>query len=255
MAPYLHPEFGGFCPTSRLRRELRIVALSVLFGATAGAVGVIGLNAGHSPLSAVRLVSSAVPTGEAARASVSSSAEGSNSQIQNRVSTQIRPIDLAPSEAGAETKALPGACLDGTASGKPCSFFKPHRVRVRALNDGPDTARIAVGRIAVPPAESTLDPAPAAQSSPSPKPLHENPASAARAEQKSSDDRTPSISREPSKKPQKTARGRQRNQRGNDNPGSADPWAAQAENSYGTSGRAYAREASYGRRGFWDWSW
>ena len=44
---YVHPEFGFFCPTPRLRRELRIAFVSVLFGAFGGALGVVALNVGH----------------------------------------------------------------------------------------------------------------------------------------------------------------------------------------------------------------
>jgi len=44
---YLHPEFGVFCPTPRLRRDLRVVSISILLGAIAGAVAVSVLNAGR----------------------------------------------------------------------------------------------------------------------------------------------------------------------------------------------------------------
>ena len=43
---YAHPEFGFFCPTPRLRRELRIAFVSILFGAIGGAIGVLALGAG-----------------------------------------------------------------------------------------------------------------------------------------------------------------------------------------------------------------
>ena len=58
------------------------------------------------------------------------------------------------------------------------------------------------------------------------------------------------------KKKQTTARGdkNRRKERGNEYFGTADPWAAPAESTYGPMSRPYSREASYNHRGFWDWS-
>ena len=36
MARYIHPEFGGFCLTTRFRRDIRLVAVSVLLGTMVG---------------------------------------------------------------------------------------------------------------------------------------------------------------------------------------------------------------------------
>jgi hypothetical protein len=41
---YVHPEFGLLSPRPRLRRELRIVFFSVLFGIAIGAAAVIALS-------------------------------------------------------------------------------------------------------------------------------------------------------------------------------------------------------------------
>ena len=41
---YVHPEFGLLSPTPRLRRELRMVFFSVLFGIGIGASAVIALS-------------------------------------------------------------------------------------------------------------------------------------------------------------------------------------------------------------------
>ncbi len=193
--------------------------------------------------------------GEAAKLSSSGGASGRQPDqgIQDGGSTSTAPGGLASREP-AETRAH--VCPDARSGrDEACSFFKPRIVPVRALNDGSDTARIIVGRTAAPAAASAPDMPSGPQSSPSQKPVQENPSGAARAEQKSAEERPQYVSREPSKKPLKTARRekRQRNEWGkNDYPGRVDPWAARAENSAGTSGRAYAREASYGRRGFWD---
>ena len=45
-AYHLHPEFGYFCPTPYLRRQLRVAIVSVLFGAIIGG-SIATLRAGH----------------------------------------------------------------------------------------------------------------------------------------------------------------------------------------------------------------
>ena len=50
LARYIHPEFGGFCLTARLRRDIRVVAVSVLLGTMVGGVGaaVVGFPPEHT---------------------------------------------------------------------------------------------------------------------------------------------------------------------------------------------------------------
>ena len=56
----LHPEFGLFSPTPRLRRELRIAAVSLLFGGIAGALCVSGVVAlRHSDNAATEITEAA----------------------------------------------------------------------------------------------------------------------------------------------------------------------------------------------------
>ena len=56
----LHPEFGLFSPTPRLRRELRIAAVSLLFGGIAGALCVSGVVAlRHSDNAATEIAEAA----------------------------------------------------------------------------------------------------------------------------------------------------------------------------------------------------
>jgi hypothetical protein len=257
LSPYLHPEFGWFCPGSRLRRDLRIVAFSVLVGATAGAVGIIGLRAAYSPT----ILSSDVADRDRTKASVATAATESNGQVSEAIktgeSTRSDPGNLASNE-GVEKKPPKGACPDiGSGGDEACWFFKPRRVRVRALNDAPDTARIALGRTATPPTESAPETTPAFQSSLSPTPEQDTAMAAAGAQPKSDEARPQSLSRGHLKKPQKTARRekRQRNEGINDYPEPADPWAARAESTRTAMRRTYSREASFSRRGFWDWSW
>ena len=234
MSPYLHPEFGGFCPGSRLRRYLRLVVFSVLVGVTAGGAGVIGLTASHSPAapSALDVVSSDITDEDVSKDTRSGLAGASNGQASG---VGIDPRVVSSQEVG-ETKRSKSACPGGT-SGRDCSFFKQRSVRVRAINDGPATARVAFGRIAASPAEGMPDTPLALPGSPlSPlKPMQENAPAAASIKQKSAEDLPQSISQGPLKKRQKTARRekRQRNERGDDYSGPADPWGARAESNYG----------------------
>src|SRR5262249_62336866 len=47
-SPNVHPEFGYFCVSPRLRRDLRVAAYSILLGAVVGAGGIIALGAGSN---------------------------------------------------------------------------------------------------------------------------------------------------------------------------------------------------------------
>ena len=162
------------------------------------------------------------------------------------------------SRENAETTPANGACSTDAKAGGGCSFFKQHRVRVRALNDGPDIARVAVGRTGAPPPEGAAE-AHFAHPNSSSHPgdlVQENATGAAPAPQKKSEDPPSSHSHGNLKKKQTTARGdkNRRKERGNEYFGTADPWAARAESTYGPMSRPYSREASYNHRGFWDWS-
>ena len=251
MSPYLHPEFGGFCPSSRLRRDLRIVVFSVLFGVTAGAAGMIRLTASHDPAtpSAVEVVSSGITDKDVSKETRSGLAGASNGQASGVGTDQAVLSSQEVGEAKRPTSACPGAT-----SGRDCSFFKQRSVRVRAINDGPATARVALGRTAASPSDTTPD-TPAALPSSSSSSMQA--LGAAAAPQKSVEDRSQSIHPGPLKTKQKTAKRerRERHERGNDYSGPADPWAARAESHDGPVSRPYAREASYSRRGFWSWSW
>ena len=44
MSRYFHPEFGYFCPTPRLRGDLRLACCAGLFGVALGTIGAIVLN-------------------------------------------------------------------------------------------------------------------------------------------------------------------------------------------------------------------
>jgi len=54
---YFHPEFGYFCPTPLLRRELRVACSAGLFGVVLGTIGVIALNRIEGAVNLASLVS------------------------------------------------------------------------------------------------------------------------------------------------------------------------------------------------------
>ena len=253
MARYIHPEFGGFCLTTRFRRDIRLVAVSVLLGTMVGGIcaAIVGLNTSRNPASAS--AATAFPKSEEGI----SAAEGSSPRV-NDVAQKTKAG--APTGGGltstlaAETSGGPKAVCPGAtpAQEQGCSFFKPRRVRVRALTDAPDMARIAVGRIAVP--STTIATQNSAAKLSEAKPMEEISASVAARADPLADQ---ALSERPTeKKLRKTARSGRRNDRWIDpTPNRADPWFARAENDAGAARRPYAREASSARRGFWDWSW
>jgi hypothetical protein len=254
LARYIHPEFGGFCLTARLRCDIRVVAVSVLLGTMVGGVGaaIVGMSsrspAGSSAATAVAVSEAAIKAAE------SSSSQGDASDTAKAGS--VSGGGLASASAAEVSPAPKAKCpSSGVTSGNEqgCSFFKTRRVRVRALNDAPEMARIAVGRPAAP---SVAPPQNSAQNSPA-KPavsetIDEKTRSAVAHAQPSAKARRPAAT-----KVQKITR----RSRGNDrwiDPAPrdlVDPWSARAENNSGAARRPYAREASSARKGFWDWSW
>jgi hypothetical protein len=256
LARYIHPEFGGFCLTSPFRRDIRIVAVSVLLGTMVGGVGaaIVGLNTSRSPASAS--AATALVLSEAGISAAEGSSPRVNDVAQNSTTKAGAPTGGGLTSAlAAETSPGPKAVCPGATpeNEQGCSFFKPRRVRARALTDAPDMARIAVGRVTPPPnAIATQN---SAAKLPEAQPMEESLALVvARADPQADQ----ALSDRPTvKKLKKTARSARRNDRWIDpTPGNrTDPWFARAENNAAAPRRPYAREASSARRGFWDWSW
>jgi hypothetical protein len=249
LARYIHPEFGGFCLTTRFRRDIRVVAVSVLLGMTVGAVGaaILGLNTSHTGAGAA----TAVAILEAGTSAAEESTPRVDRVGQNGT-TKAGSASGGGLASGLAAEAIKAACPGATPGDEQgCSFFKPRRVRVRALTNAPDMARIAVGRPTAPSAAIATETS-AAKLSAS-KPMDENSASGAAREEPPADW---ALSGRPgTKKLQKTIRRARRNDRWIDPaPQRTDPWFARADNA-AAARRPYAREASSARRGFWDWSW
>jgi hypothetical protein len=256
---YVHPEFGGFCPTPRLRRDFRVALFSILFGAIGGAVGVIALSAGHNPASSpqthVTAADPPIKTEAASAPGQDSNRPQADLANEDGGAKKAKIHDLSP--APADSNVGNQTCQAGTSGGnEACVAIKPRRVRVRALTDGPAMARIALGRTTAETTAMSPEDVPITSQSAQTSETSGDPGSSRtpRAGPKDPENRLPSAA--PSKKVKKTAR-RERDKRRRHEWQNDLPWVERADNSasrVGAFGPAYAREASYGRRGFWDWS-
>ena len=271
-AQYLHPEFGYLGSAPRWRRDLKVAAVSVLFGAIAGVGGLAVLIADRDsktdgPSTSARIEASTVqpasdpgptaqPTSQASRPSLPTTettpgpTDGANTA---RLDTDSK------SNAAKPDASIKAACEDSTwpyLDGKCVAQDKPRKARLRAANDSPAIGRTPVGRSPAPSApaatgsddpQGSASPPRAAQATP--------PDGAAPAE-------PPAPSAAPAKKPQKTARShsRRRDQDRIEAPSwnevREDEWSARGYAGYGNEryGRGgYGHEGRYVREGFWSW--
>jgi hypothetical protein len=130
-AHYLHPEFGYLCPTSRLRRELRVAAVSALVGALVGVGLMIKTDYQHTPggdaPTALAMTASALSGVDAPRA-VPMQATDAPSAGTTAPATDARAMRAA------KDATPPLACRDGSCA------LKQHRVRVRTATEMPAIA-------------------------------------------------------------------------------------------------------------------
>jgi hypothetical protein len=115
---YLHPEFGIFCLTPRLRRDLRVASVCILVGAIAGAVAMVVLNAGGERNAQVALTA---------------------------------PVASLPADAPSAPEQLPLARTEGTdaKATKPAAIARvpetSHGGKLASLNDEPVAASAGMG--------------------------------------------------------------------------------------------------------------
>src|SRR5262249_6155160 len=201
-AHYVHPEFGLFGPTPRLRRKLRRVFACMILALIGGAV----LRAANTPPSAN---SSSIMTAAGREDSAAASTDAGQAPAASLATRPSLPAD-------AETGALKRACEQGSSLHRTWAYLdgkcvagkarKPRTVRVET--DRPAIAAIAIGRVAAP--ERADEPVSSAASAPTGPQAHTlNPAPAAPAEVAAAAEPPPRPAAA-SKKQRKTARSHQR---------------------------------------------
>jgi DamX protein len=222
---YLHPEFGYLAPAPGARREIRVAAFAGLLGAAVGAIGMVALVAREGSVNSGPTVPAAAPQehSQPAQSGVTAAAIEMNAPAMSQSSSETRQLSVA---LGAASE-------------------KVGRPPARGTDNGPDIARVLVGRppVAAPAASGPADGA-RTPSPPSPLPTAK-PAPPTKPDAASDH---PQRAPAPEAKPPKTVRveGPRRALDG-------APLAA-APTDIGSSGSAYARAGSSRRTVFWDWS-
>ena len=221
-ARYVHPEFGFFCPTPRLRGLVWIA----LLGAACAAIGMAVLATNRDPDGALEtahldgdpgLVTSAEATPPVAMPEL----------WKARAEATAAPVRVWCADQAASTE---GKCVNG----------KARKIRmVRVATERPAIASVPIGRSPAPSASAASAVAPASPAASRPAQTASTDAVAA------PEPRKPAAA---SRKSQRTAQSRRREQ----SAGSSwrevrmDDWGAR---NYGSYDRGYQR-GSYGRQGF-----
>jgi len=151
----IHPEFGYFCPAPRLRREMRVALCAVIFGAAIGAISVLALSPSDRPSSSA---SATRANGTQARLEPNESYGGKNapgfqstgasSNHEVETGSSNRATVAWPSLDSKEVKTIGiQGCEDPRlrSSQGECLSDKLHSRRPPADN-GPDLARVPLGR-------------------------------------------------------------------------------------------------------------
>jgi hypothetical protein len=255
----LHPEFGLFSPTPRLRRELRIAAISLLCGGIAGAVCVSGVVAlRHSDRAAMEITEAPqAAASQESKLGTAPSADARAASPESHAGTAAPPQGYVevPVQRSGETSAPDVAPAPAIAP-------KARMVRIRKAVDSPPIARLPIGRSEATAAVSPL-PAdqPLSRQAADAVPTGNDAAVAAPEKAVVGSAREGVANSSPPKKKQKTVRAASRR---NDIESDSfwhderqDDWRARSaavNDGRGAAGRAYAREGSFPARGFWDWS-
>ena len=149
LAQYIDPEFGGFCLTARF--DATSAWLSSRFCSERWLAGYVRQSWGltsRSPDSTSAGMALAISEAEIRAAESSSSLVDANGTTKAGSASGDGLASSLTAEASPGPKPGCQGATPGNEQG--CSFFKPRRVRVRALTDAPEMGRIAVGRPAAP---------------------------------------------------------------------------------------------------------
>jgi hypothetical protein len=135
MSQYVHPEFGFFCPTPRLRRWLRLAFAAVAVGGIGVGVMATGRDSDADSVAAV----AAADTRAATETSLPVTF------------TPVATVASRSSAAAAQAAADKPSCLGDSASadGK-CALEKPRKPRMVRVGNRPAIASIPLGRTATP---------------------------------------------------------------------------------------------------------
>jgi hypothetical protein len=176
----LHPEFGYFCPTPRLRRKLRMVFFSSIFAVVALMAGLEMLWDGAEPAAQSELALARVESVDSAVAGVPVTAETRPPEAAFAQGTEIEPIKASCPDKTADQ--LDGHCNSGKARKPrtlPGAAERPAMAEPRAHGDGsardgppqvaPALTVPSVSRASARPAESVASPAPGASATPAAK--------------------------------------------------------------------------------------
>ena len=259
---YAHPEFGYLCPAPRLRRELGVAFFGALFGAAIGAVSVIALSAsdGQGNLASATQARATATVSEpregytGVNASAFNSADiASNYQVRSGPSSVGPSVDSEKVVANDTTGCEDHRSLD---SQRQCPAEKLHPARPHRADNGPDVARVPLGRPAA--VENAAPSAARADSVSNPSDVtpssvaHSDAGPSAPIRAENAAPEHPHTARASHTKPHKIARAQ--NRRHKEASERVAGVTLGVDSGFGSFGRAYARDPVYPRTGFWDWS-
>jgi hypothetical protein len=243
---YAHPEFGWLSPTRRLRRELRLAFLSVLFGIGLGVAAMIELNDYRNVhdeptlLGVVKEPPGAIPNTITLQTTT----------LQTAKTEDELPKDDTRKAAGTapDTNSKNKTNLTTVCEGRNSSC----RGRQIIANDALAIGRVPLGHSDAPVQMTAPPPAEGLERTP-------ETTTSSRAQQPNAGDEAGKPNRADSqrlspKKPYNVPRS-QTSRRGAPNEGRAAYWVDRGyDKPVGQLGRTFAHERSYEQRGFWDWS-
>ena len=267
---HIHPEFGYFCPTPRLRRDVRVAFFAIIFGALIGSatVAALSIRARNADPESAALANPRL-AGAATRSDRKQGSRGIEALAGTATATKSQVVDdqastadpLVPSTVKSEKAAANvNACEEKSSltAQDHCRSEKFGPVKLRSVNNAPDIARLPLGRPTAlegaAPMGAPGDTGSAKLQLPTPQVAHpaattSPPAGVEDAPREGL--HSPSAS---PKKPHKIARAQKRHhsERSERVTAVRRGW----ESDFGAPGRAYARDSSYAStRGFWVWSW
>jgi hypothetical protein len=231
-AHYVHPEFGYFCPTPRLRRKMRVALGCVVFGA----IGIAMLRAGQDPNDP-----NSPNSGSALMARVDGGS-GAETGPQAGQAPAIAALGLRPG-LGQDLKTSceqdTWAYLDGK-----CIAGKERKARVvRVTTNRPAIAAIPLGRGATPVA-SAAEPASSVAAASDGRKGDLSPSKAAQSAPAAASGAAAAVATEPAQQPvaasrksQKTAHNQSRRRdHGRAEPSGVHGYASVPDNRYGPFG-------------------